>query len=416
MTGKHHHEGHHTATCRYACWLIAAMLLCVCSCGGQSGHEEQPRSGIYLLGEFNDWQHHRDWEFASQGGGRYVLLDKDICLELAIDVRPSHRWDHAMWGGNSSDSLIMPNEPYCLGRQMGRCVPCGYHVLHCDSIVLHTQADSTATLTLHTSRPPQAFPTLTDSLAPAPSSQQPHPGGQQRILMLGNSLTSYNHQDSMLNAMAQRCGVDAVWTSHCRSGASLQDLWDEGPLLTRQGTVSARGLLAMQPWTHIVLQERSLQPLYNPEAFATAVHQWVEYIRQQPLCCHARIVLVQNWPRSMLWDEYTTVARAMAQTTATVAHREGIAVCPVGAAYLEQYRMGSQPLAKALYCDDLHPSVAGSYLAACLQFAIVTGTPPQAITWHPAALTDAEAKQLQNIAAHAFQRQESKTTEPRSWE
>jgi hypothetical protein len=53
----------------------------------------------------------------------------------------------------------------------------------------------------------------------------------------------------------------------------------------------------------------------------------------------------------------------------------------------------------ALYNDDMHPTVAGTYLAACIEFAVITGRSPMDISWKPATVTPQQGQAMRELAA-----------------
>lgn len=361
-----------------------------------------PHSRVYLRTEATQGRRSAQWEFSYQGNGRYVLYDKDVNGEIIIDVASASQCAHHVWGGNMTTQRIVPGEPYSLDNHWWRQVQCGYRTLHCDSIVLEmNQETDAAQLTLCSSRgsSPLVRLMLPDSSKSMALPQKLPYNGKREVLALGNSLTIFNHQDSMFNAIARSVGVDARWVNHCHGYASLQSLWDEGMFISPNGHISARGELLLHRWTHIVLQEYSLKPLYQPDEFAASVHQWVEFVRHQSINRDAEILLIVNWPYALLWDDYEEVAGIIEHNCRAVARREGIRVVPIGVAYHCAYSSGGAGAVQALYADDRHPSFAGSYLAACMEIAQITGIATEYVRWQPAAIDDATGLYIRQLVS-----------------
>ena len=383
-----------------------ALALSLWGCRGESRHAEAPRhSRVWLRCEANDWQRSPDWEFVDTGGGRYVLYDKDLYLDFIIDVKSAGKWNFPIWGGNSSDSLIVPNRPYRLARQWGRHVQLGYQVIHCDSIVFLADSSQNATsshITLHASQPARAFTRLQDTPTHQHAVHHIRTGEPRQVLALGNSLTAYHHQDSMFNTIARQSGIDARWTSHCLGGASLATHWNGDAGTEGVACPSAHWLVCSRPWTHIVLQEQSLKPLYDPEGFAASVHRWVEFIRDLCPNHEVEILLVVNFPRATLWNDYARIQQIISHNSLVVAHREGIRLSPIGTAYSLLCAASGPEETLTLYSDERHPSLAATYMAACIEMALVGGTPPHSIVWHPEALSDHEAQRMRLLAEEAL--------------
>ncbi len=388
---------------RISLCLTAAVLSLWGCCGEEHHTGDAPHSRVWLRCVANGWQRSPDWEFECRGSGRYVLFDKDLSHDFIIDVKSSGRWDCLVLGANADDSVIVANRPYHLAPRWGRLVQCGYPVMHCDSIVLDggSRRDA-AVITLHVSQAPRAFTLLDEAPRGTPTSHHVRTGGALQVLAIGNSLTAYHHQDSMFNAIARQCGLDATWTSACDGGASLATHWSRGLSLGGDGRLSPQWLVCSRPWTHIVLQDFSLRPLYDPEGFALSVHRWVEYIRSRCPNRDAEILVMVNWPWACLWDDYAGVHRHIAHNTRAVASREGIGISPVGDAFEAMFEAGGAEAARALYDDERHPSTAASYMAACIHVALITGLPLDSVGWCPSALSGEEAQEMRILAARAL--------------
>ena len=54
---------------------------------------------------------------------------------------------------------------------------------------------------------------------------------------------------------------------------------------------------------------------------------------------------------------------------------------------------------QALYADDRHPSFAGSYLAACMEIALITGIATEYVRWQPAAIDDAMGLYIRQLVS-----------------
>ena len=379
------------------CSLIGAIYLWGCK------QTEAPHSHIWLRCETTNWQRSADWEFQDKGNGRYVLYQKDLFLDFLVDVKSAGKWNLLIWGANSNDSIIQPNATYQLGRTFGKFIQCGYNIIHCDSIVLITSSNKRdATITLHTSQPVQEFTLLNDTTTRPVTIHYRELNAKLQVLAVGNSLSGYNKQDSMFNAIARQSGLNATMTNGCKQKASLETLWNQS--ICSNINESAWWLIFSRSWTHIVLQDLSLRPLYDPEGFAESVHKWVNFIRNHTPNRDADIMLVMNWPKAMLWKDYTKIHKFIAHNSRVVANREGITLCPVGNAYTVLFETAGYDTAKALYIDDRHPSVAASYLAACMKYAQITNTSPTDIHWQPIELTPDVAKQMRLLAAQALQK------------
>ena len=110
-----------------------------------------------------------------------------------------------------------------------------------------------------------------------------------------------------------------------------------------------------------------------------------------------------NWPRAYLWDEYSHIQQIIAHNTQVVARREGIRVTPLGLAYESLFKNGGVEAMGRLYDDELHPTLAASYMAACMQIKLITGVSLDSIQWKPAQLSDEEAQEMRRLAGEVLQ-------------
>ena len=218
-----------------------------------------------------------------------------------------------------------------------------------------------------------------------------------KVLSINNSLIDYNDQYAMFNSIAAEMGKDATWTKHTNLGKTLAYHFNEDPLVP-----NAKETVAGTAWTHIILQEQSTLPRTNFSQFRSNVETWVNYIRENCPNPDVVIILPINWPFSndanYQEDKNTLVANYR-----SVANEFGLTLCPVAIAY-GNYQLDHPAMTAAvLYTDDRHPTHAASYLAACLEYAVIFSENPSAITWKPAALSETMAETMRAYAQEAYE-------------
>lgn len=223
------------------------------------------------------------------------------------------------------------------------------------------------------------------------------PQDSLRVLSLNNSLIDYNDQYLMFNRIAESQAVPAAWTKHTRLGKPLSYHFAEGTWLAPDGLPSAKMLVRAEPWTHIILQEQSSTPRTDYPLFRDNVKAWVDYIRANCPNPNAQILLPVNWAYSGDWDRYTADNLLLLDNYFRVADEFGLTVVPVAAAYQAIYEAEGPQGTLTWYTDNRHPSPKASYLAALMEYATVTGTPPMSVTWHPGELSEQDA-----ISARAY--------------
>lgn len=224
------------------------------------------------------------------------------------------------------------------------------------------------------------------------------------VLSINNSLIDYNSQNDMFNDMAAAMGKDASWTKHTNLGKTLAYHYNEDTQ-----TPNAQAVVANTAWDYIILQEQSSLPRTYFATFRTNVQTWVTYIRTNCPNPNATIILPVNWPFSNDAD-YQASKTTLLTNFRLVANEFGLTLCPVGLAY-GNYRIDHpNTFAADLYTDDRHPTQAASYLACCLEYAVIFGENPNTITWKPGALSDGMAQTMRAYAQEAYEGTER--TEP----
>ena len=208
------------------------------------------------------------------------------------------------------------------------------------------------------------------------------PGKRVRMLFIGNSFTTKNDLPTLLSAISQAGkGITIESKVISAGGASLRRHWNAGAATT----------ITNEKWDHVVFQEQSTLPVKNSNRFHENVREFVPAIK----AIGAKMVLFMTWARkkepenqTLLTDSYNQIGKEL-----------GAYVVPVGTAWQKLLAKHDKPV---LYAEDgSHPTVAGSYLAACTFYATLFGGDPTKIETDLGDLTDEERKLLQRIAMTA---------------
>ncbi len=218
-----------------------------------------------------------------------------------------------------------------------------------------------------------------------------------QILSINNSLIDYNNQNQMFNNMAYAMGKDASWTKHTNLGKTLEYHYYSDPL-----TPNAQTVVANKAWDFIILQEQSSLPLNNYTQFHTNVETWVSYIRSNCPNPDVTIILPVNWPFSNDAN-YQASKSALLANFRMVAEEFGLTLCPVGLAYGNYQLDHPGTFAADLYSDDRHPTLAATYLACCLEYAVFFSEDPTTITFTPSTVSAEMAESLRAYAKEAYE-------------
>jgi hypothetical protein len=185
-------------------------------------------------------------------------------------------------------------------------------------------------------------------------------GSSLRLLFVGNSLTAGNDLPGLVEAMASTGGIKVRTQAVVFGNFSLEDHWNNG---------QARKVLASARWDYLVLQQG---PSSRPESQAnlrTWAKKWADEARQHG----ATPALYMVWPFQGQKEGFELVSQSYrAAATASQAR-----ILPAGEAWQEALRLRTPA---PLYQEDrLHPTVAGTYLAALVITHELTGVKPRSI-------------------------------------
>jgi hypothetical protein len=220
-----------------------------------------------------------------------------------------------------------------------------------------------------------------------------------RVLFVGNSYTYVNDLPMTLTRMASRSaargqGPTIETASVTVGGATLRNHWETGN--------AARAITDMGPWSAVVLQGQSVEPLLNPTEFRTYGLRFSRVIHD----ANARVVYYATWPRRMGDSVYTQpwsggrpeiMAMRLVTTYESVAAMNQDEVARVGAVWMNA--LSAHPTIDLYDPDGSHPSLAGTYLAACVIYRALVGDAPHADADDASGLAVETARDLRAVCA-----------------
>lgn len=212
--------------------------------------------------------------------------------------------------------------------------------------------------------------------------------GAQGVLFVGNSLTFHNDLPQTVAALARSGGVTLDVHASTIPGGTLEAAWDAG---------RAPAMVRAARWWAVVLQEQSVRPLSRPAAMRLAVARFARLAQRR----RARVVVYGTWPDRR---EPETSARLDASFR-RAARESGAELALTGPAWMR----ASRSRGVFLWAQDgVHPTPAGTYLAACVIYRTLTGQSPVGLAHHTLrATTDGRSGHdvtLDGRVAEALQR------------
>ena len=220
---------------------------------------------------------------------------------------------------------------------------------------------------------PQAEPTVT---LPPPIQ------GPIRVLFVGNSLTFYNNGINYhLSGFTRTLQAGSVsqpnysWKNHSQDEDTLQAIRDG-------------------PWNYVILQDQSQLPVINPsfsEYYAKALAQVIRDSGSEPL-------LMMTWERRDSLEQGVNTRNLFRAYTA-LGQTLNAPVAPVGLAFERSQR--ARPDLE-LAESDAHPTIYGTYLAACVIYGFLMHLSPVGLVYRPAAISAEDAAFLQQTASETL--------------
>ena len=205
-----------------------------------------------------------------------------------------------------------------------------------------------------------------------------------KVLFIGNSFTARNDLPGLVARLA--AARDKVLESRLiqAGGASLRAHWNAGEAATAiQGG----------KYDAVVLQEQSTLPVKN----AARMHENVRLFDGAITAAGAKTVLYMTWARLNAPDSQ----KAITDAYTAVGDELGATVAPVGVAWQRFLRDNDRPV---IYDrDQSHPTVAGSYLAACVFLAALFRESPVGVDVNVPGLSAGDRAALQAAAWQAWE-------------
>jgi hypothetical protein len=208
-------------------------------------------------------------------------------------------------------------------------------------------------------------------------------GASLRVLFIGNSFTARNDLPGMIAGLAAARGKSLEHRLISAGGASLRTHWNAG---------EAQKAIREGHYEHVVLQEQSTLPVKN----AQRMHENIRLFDGAIKAARAKTVLYMTWARQdapesqqAITDAYAGIARELAAT-----------VAPVGLAWQRFLRRHDRPVLHDR--DQSHPTLAGSYLAACVFLAVLLRENPVGSSGEAAGLSEKDGALLQKVAWQEF--------------
>lgn len=216
------------------------------------------------------------------------------------------------------------------------------------------------------------------------------------VLFIGNSYTGFNNLPQLTKDVALSAGDTLEFDAHTPGGAQLSQ---------HASSATAIQKIYSRNWDHVVLQAQSQEPSFSQTQVQQMVYPYAKIlcdtIRANDSC--TRPIFYRTWGRKngdasncgvAPWVcTYEGMDSALAYSYGKMADDNDAFLSPVGDVW--KYIRTNYPSIDLYNPDESHPSLAGSYAAACTFYTIVFQKDPTLIT-HNASLSAADAQNIRN--------------------
>ncbi len=165
-------------------------------------------------------------------------------------------------------------------------------------------------------------------------------------------------------------------------GYTLEKHWTDG---------NAVRTIREGKWDYVILQEQSQIPVINQKMFYEFAGKFDEEIRRSG----AKTILLMTWERPNSVNLGVTTDNLAAAYTA-VGKELGVRVAPAGLTFARSLR-GKPEL--VLYRQDGHPTLEGTYLAACVLYQTIFKKSPVGNPYSEKSIPAETRTYLQELAA-----------------
>jgi len=200
-----------------------------------------------------------------------------------------------------------------------------------------------------------------------------------KVLFIGNSFTARNNLPNLIAQLAEARGLILQHHLISAGGASLRMHWNKG---------DAKKAIRETGYDYVVLQEQSTLPVKNP----VRMHENIRLFDDAIKGSGAKTALYLTWARK----NAPATQSAITEAYSAVGRELGATIVPAGIAWETFLRKHKQP--ELHDQDQSHPTLAGSYLAACVFFAVLFGQSPVGVENNLKGLTPADIELLQKTA------------------
>lgn len=218
----------------------------------------------------------------------------------------------------------------------------------------------------------------------------------KKVLFLGNSYTAVNNLPNLVSTIATSLGDALIFNSNTPGGYTLNG---------HSTNTTSINAINSNNWDYVVLQEQSQIPSFPPAQVQSDCYPYADslnrMIQENDSCTVTMFYMTwgrkngdgTNCPFYTPLCTYEGMQARLYQSYLEMANNLDAQVSPVGAVW-RNFRINF-PSVELYAADESHPSIHGSYLAACTFYASIYHKSPVGANI-PAGITAQEGLDIQN--------------------
>lgn len=221
----------------------------------------------------------------------------------------------------------------------------------------------------------------------------------KKVLFIGNSYTAVNNLPSIISSMATNSGDLLIHDSNTPGGFRFLNHASDATTLNK---------INSNDWDYVVLQAQSQETALSETQMTSEVYPYATslsgIIRQNNDC--SQPLFYMTWGRKngdpancpfIPWVcSYEGMEDVIQNSYTFMAEENAAVLAPAGAVW--RYLRANNPTTIELYAaDESHPSIAGSYAAACALYTMIYKKDPTLLTWN-STLSSLDANSIKMAA------------------
>ena len=221
------------------------------------------------------------------------------------------------------------------------------------------------------------------------------------VLFIGNSYTYANNMPQMVSEIALSFGDTLNFESSTSGGATFN---------THSTNINTLNKISQKPWDYVILQAQSQEPSFSPNQVANDVFPYaqiiIDSIKSNSICTEP--IFFMTWGRKYGDQQncqfyppictYLGMQQRLRQSYLDMTFTHNATCSPVGICWKESIAQDST--LNLFSTDNSHPSVYGSYLAACTFYSTIFNKTSLGSDYIPNGIDTSTAILLQTIASN----------------